>query len=190
MACGRPPTKMAPEDGAVDRAQPAHDHHQQQLDRQQNVEGVGRDVAQLVAEQRAGQAGDAGAQREGDGLVAHQIDAEALRRDLEVADRHHGAARRRARQVDGAKHHQDEHREAQVVELRAACRAMAEDVGRRHGHALEAAGHRLPAHHHLLDDLRKRQGGDGEIDAGHAVGGQRHGDAGRQRREPGRREAR
>ena len=58
------------QDGAVDRAEAAHHHHQQQLDRQQDVEGVGRDEAHLVAEQRAGEAGDAGAQREGDGLVA------------------------------------------------------------------------------------------------------------------------
>ena len=41
-------------DGAVDGAEPAHNHHQQELDRQDDVEGIGRDEFQLVGEQRAG----------------------------------------------------------------------------------------------------------------------------------------
>ena len=52
----QPADEDGAEDGAVNRAEPAHDHHQQQLDRQEDVEGIGRDEAHLVAEQRAGEA--------------------------------------------------------------------------------------------------------------------------------------
>jgi hypothetical protein len=56
----------------------------------------------LVRVQRAGQAGQRGRQGERQRLVARQVDAHALRRDLGVADGDEGAPGGRAQQVQHA----------------------------------------------------------------------------------------
>ena len=92
----------------------------------------------------------------------------------EVADGDHGAPRRRSREVDGGEHDQNEHGKTEIVELPWLGQREAEEVGGRHRHSLEAAGHRFPADDELLDDLREGQRGDGQVDARHAVGRHRH----------------
>ena len=82
------------------RAEAADDDHQQQVDRLQDVELVGRDELQLVRIERAADAGERRRDRERQRLVAREMDAHALRRDLGVADRDEGAAGRRAQQVE------------------------------------------------------------------------------------------
>ena len=62
-------------------------------------------------------------QRERQRLVARQVDAHALRRDLGVADRDERAPGGRAQQVEHAQRHQHAAGEAQVVERARRCRA-------------------------------------------------------------------
>ena len=181
----QPADEDGAENGAVDRAEPADDHHQQQLDRQQQVEGVGRDESHLVGQQRAREPSNACAQRKCDRLVLHEIDAEALRGDFRVADGDHGAPRGRSREVDGGEHDENEHGKTEIVKLPWLGQREAEEVGGWHRHSLEAPRHRFPADDELLDDLREGQRGDCQVDAGHAVGRHRHGDACRHGGEPG-----
>ena len=82
------------------RADAADDDHQEQVDRLDDVELVGRDEPELVRVERAADAGERRRDRERQRLVARQVDAHALRRDLGVADGDEGAAGRRAQQVE------------------------------------------------------------------------------------------
>ena len=101
---------------AVQRAQPAHDHQQQELDRQQDGEDVGRQIGDLVGEQRAGEAHQRGRIGEGDRLVDREVDAHRLGGDLAVADGDPGAAGGRAQQVARQPQHQHQEEQAEIVE--------------------------------------------------------------------------
>ncbi len=160
------------EDGAehraVQRAQPAHDHQQQELDRQQDGEDVGRQVGDLVGEQRARQPHQRGRVGESHRLVDREVDAHRLGGDLAVADGDPGAAGGRAQQVARQPQRQHQEEQAEIVERPVVLEGHAEDDRLGHRHAGKAVRHRLPAAEHFLDDHREGERGDGEVDAGHA----------------------
>ena len=159
---------------AMQRAQPAHDHQQQELDRQQDVEDVRRQEGDLVREQRAGEAHYAGRIGKGHRLVDREVDAHRLRRDLAVANRDPGPAGGRAQQVARQPQGQHEKQQAEEIERSVGGELDAEDHRLVDLHAGEAMRHRFPAAEHLLDDHREGQRGDRQIDAGHAQRRQSH----------------
>ncbi len=167
------------------RAQPADHHHQQQIDGLQDAELVGREEADLVRVQRSAQPGQRRRHGEGQRLVARQVDAHALRRDLRVADRDEGPPGGRAQQVEHAQRAQDGGDQAHEVEGLPAAEVDAEQVRRLHVQPRVAAGNTLPAREHLLDDEAEGQRGDAQVDALDAQ--RRHGDHHAHRRREQRR---
>ena len=108
------------EDGAEERAVKAaeatDDHHQEKLDREQHGEDIRRQEADLVGEERAGDAHQRGGVGEGGGLVDGEVHAHRLRRDLAVPDRDPGSARRRPQEVAGQPQRDDQEGQTQEVE--------------------------------------------------------------------------
>ena len=105
---------------ADDRAgQPADaaDHEaDEQRDREREGEAVRRDELHRDGAERAGDAGDAGADAEGQRLVERDIDAHRARRDRVVADRHQGAAGAALTRLTREDVDHDRDREREVVE--------------------------------------------------------------------------
>ncbi len=156
------------EDGTVQAAETTHDHHQQELDREQDAEDIGGEKPDLVGEEGPGGAHESGRVREGHGLVHGETDTHRLGSDFAVPDGHPGAPRRRAQEIRGEPQTPDEKGQAQEVEGDVTREGHAEDDGLVHGLALQAAGDGVPPGEDLLDDHREGQGGDGEIETGHA----------------------
>ena len=168
MTSGSSRHEQRAEDHTMQRPQATHEHDGDELHRQQHVERIRCEVAHVMREQRAGQPGDECADREGEGLVPREIDAHALRRDFAVADRHHGAAQRRAQQVCRQPQHDHQHEEREIVDAIRTLYGYSEDVGRRHREAVETAGDRVPFLEHGADDAAERQRCDGKVEAAHA----------------------
>ena len=99
-----------------------------------------------------------GADAEGQRLVERDVDAHGGRRDLVVADRHHGAARARAQQVDRADIDCDRDRQREVIEpLVLRDRQAERRIGLGDDQALHAAGPVLEN-----AELQQLRHGDGE----------------------------
>ncbi len=161
-----------PEQGAVQAAEAAHHHHEQELDGEEHAEDVRSEIADLVREEGAGEAHEGGRVREGHGLVGGEVHAHGLRGDLAVPDGHPRPAGGRAQQVasDPEPAHQDG--EAEKVKGDLMGEGDPEDHRLVDGPALEPVRHPVPPREHFLDDEGEGEGGNGEIDAGHAKGGQ------------------
>ncbi|KAG0763533.1 hypothetical protein G6F22_018408 [Rhizopus arrhizus] len=123
------------EEAADDRAQPADDHHEQQLERTRQVERQRLPRTQVdVAPQGAGHADDERTDGERGELGVHGPDADDGGGHVHVADRHPLAADGAAHQVLGQQaedHHQDQHEQ---VLFQRALHGQAEGRQRRHRH--------------------------------------------------------
>ena len=159
-------------------SEPAHHHHEQELDGEEHAEDVGGEIADLVGEERAGEAHEGRRVRERHGLVGGEVHAHGLGGDLAVPDGHPRPAGGRAQQVAGEPESADQEGEGEEVEGDLVGEGDPEDDGLVDGPALESVSHPIPSREHFLDDEGEGEGGDGEIDAGHAEGGQAHEHAG------------
>src|SRR4029077_9492288 len=157
------------EHGAVQAADAANEDDDDELEREQQREHFRADEGHFVRIEAAREPGHGGADGERHHLVDREIDADALRRGLAVADGDEGAAGRRAQKVERQHEHQDEETESEVVEAVAvAADGETEQLYLLDPHAVVSVGHALPARGNLLDDETERDCGDDQIDAGNA----------------------
>src|SRR5207245_7054011 len=94
-------TDGGPYHRAEDRPEAADDDHRHEIDREEHVEGIGRQEPDYQREEAAGHAGVERRDDERERLVRGQVDAAGLRRDLALADGQERAARPRPADVDG-----------------------------------------------------------------------------------------
>src|SRR5258708_6874052 len=155
-----------PQHGAVQAEYTADQDHDDELDRQLQREHFRADEGQLVGEQTAGKSGDGSADRKGLDLVERYVDAHASRRRFAVADRDERPAGRGAQQIERADDGQNQHAKAEEVESRTVARhRRAEPLNGLDAHAFVALRHAFPPRQDFLDNERKGDRGDDEIDA-------------------------
>src|SRR3984893_6503795 len=147
------------EDGAEDAAEAADDDHAQIVDPQRDGKLLRADQPRLVCEQRPRHPDVEGADAEGEQLVAEDVHAHHLGGDVVVADGDEGLAHL------GAKEERARCREDEEVEAEVGVKPDAEEVRGGHADAFDAAGGRLPVHHHEADDEVGGQSGHGEVEA-------------------------
>ena len=128
--------------GADDRAEhrrhAAHHHHRHQLDRVEEAGHAGRDEADVVRADRAGDAGHHRRQHEHAHLEPGGVDAGDARGDLGTVDRLQRAADRRIDQVQRQPGHQQQQHGRHHVPAGFAGHRQAGQRERRHRHAIRA----------------------------------------------------
>jgi len=123
------------EEAAHDRAEPADDHHEQQLERAVDAERRRLPRTQVhEAPQRAGHADDEAAHREGRELGVHRSDADHGGGHVHVAHRHPLAADGAAHQVLCQQRENDHEEQAEQILLHRRFDRHAEHVEPRHAH--------------------------------------------------------
>ncbi len=123
------------EEAARDGAQPADDHHEQQLERTVDAEGRGLPRAQVhEAPEAAGHADDEAAHRERAELGVHRADADHGRGHVHVAHGHPLAAHGAAHEVLGEQREHGHEPQAQQVFLHRRLDAEAQDLQVAHAH--------------------------------------------------------
>ena len=116
-------------------------------------------------------------QGKGQGLVASQVDAHALRRNLRIANRHKGTPRRGTQQVHDGQCGPHGDQQAQEIKLFCAVQRPAADGGITHRQTGVAARHPLPAGHAFFNNEAERQRGHAQVNAFDAQRRQTHDDA-------------
>src|SRR5216684_3485414 len=99
-----------------DRGEPTDHDTDQEADRQEDVEAVGCDELHGDGAKRTGNAGEQGADPEGQRFIKRRVDPHRLGGDGIVPDRHDGASYPPAQQVPGEDEHSDRNRQAEEIE--------------------------------------------------------------------------
>ena len=157
------------EEGTEEVARAAEDHHQQQIERQ--AEGERRRVDELHERcvERAGDAAETGAEREGHQRVAPRVDAERQRADRILAQRHEGEAPGGAEQPPGRHRHQRKVRETEIVELPGPVHRPAENHRARNvADPVDAAGEPFLVAEDQIDQRVESERDEGEVVVLHA----------------------
>src|SRR5581483_7763401 len=154
------------QDRAQDRAEAADDDHGEVVDGDDDLERLVVGDAEIVGVEHAAHARVERGDREGEQLVAEDVDAYDLGSDVLIANGDEGAADAAAHQVHGR--HDGEHGEEQQeeVEVTLGLELVAPDRRARHlDGRLGAAGDGGRVVDHPFDDELARQRGNGEIEA-------------------------
>ena len=152
------------EDTAEDRAQTADDHHRQVLDQHVEIERLDGDEAGVKGPQRAGKAGHRRARAERQQLVAGGVDAERLRRNVTMVDRHPGSAEGRSQPVHVQEHDCERDRQQNIEPRALGFDSETEHCRRRHGESGPVADRSLVLADTDDDDEIGGERADGEIE--------------------------
>ena len=160
---------------------PAEQYHQQGVERARDFHLRREDAALGIDEQRPGQAGECAGNREGDPLVALDVDADGGRAQRRIAPGAQCVAEGREQHAAQRQEAGDRKPDGEVVVGDPAARPLR---GPGAENAVVAAGDFAPLEHDGPGDLGEGQGQHGEIDAGqaHAEPAEQDGEQGRAHR--------
>ncbi len=164
--------KRGPEQGAPHGTQAPHHHHDHQVQRFKDIEGLRVDVAEVVGVQAAGHGREDRGQDKDLDFVAPHVNPQRGRGHFVLGQGRQPPPYPAAHQVEAqGQGHQSEGPD-QIMELEVTVEGQAADgQGRHPGQAAGTAGDRVPLHKNAVHHVVEAQGGHGEIMPGEPQAG-------------------